>query len=121
MNLPLNIFSPPPVYAQSDWTGKCISGSGENAVATVQGFECLFANISQVIIYIAGITFFIMFIVGGFRYLTSQNDPKKTASAASTLTMSVIGLVGIILSFLILKFIANFTGIQSITEFKIPG
>jgi NADH:ubiquinone oxidoreductase subunit 6 (subunit J) len=117
MNLPLNIFSPPPVYAQDTWTGKCVSNTD---VATIQGFECLFANISQVIIYIAGIVFFIMFIVGGFRYLTSQNDPKKTASAASTLTMSIIGLIGIILSFLILKFISNFTGID-VTKFTIPS
>lgn len=112
---PLKIFYPQPALAQTKtWSGKCVS----NGVATIQGFECLFANILQIIVTIAGISFFAMFIIGGFKYLTSGGDPKKAASASSTLTMSIIGLVGVILSWLILLFIQRFTGAQ-ITEFKI--
>ena len=116
MNLLSKIFLPSPVYA-IDWNnGRCT----KDGVATIQGFECLFQNIAQVIVYFAGIVFFFMFIKGGFQYLTSGGDPKKTAKATSTLTMSIVGLVGVIISFLIIKFIANFTGIESITEFAIP-
>lgn len=116
MNQLLKIFLPNPVYAQTPWIGKCVS----NGTATIQGFECLFANIAQVIVYFAGIIFFFMFIKGGFEFLTSGGDPKKTAKATSTLTMSVIGLVGVIISFLIIKFISNFTGVN-VTDFKIPS
>ncbi len=117
MNLLSNILSPPPIQAASNWTDRCVTSDG---VATIQGFECLFGNIAQVIVYFAGLVFFIMFIKGGFEYLTSGGDPKKTAKATSTLTMSVIGLVGVIVSFLIIKFIGNFTGVN-VTEFNIPS
>lgn len=115
---PLKIFSPQPVLAQTkSWqsiNSKCVT----NGVATIKGFECLFYNILQIITTVAGLAFFAMFIVGGFKYLTSSGDPKKTASASSTLGMSVIGLVGVIISWLILSFIEKFTG-ASFTQFKI--
>lgn len=114
----LNIFIPKPVFAQSAWSGRCVGTGAFSDVATIQGFECLFANILQIVTTIAGLAFFAMFIVGGFKYLTSGGDPKKAAAASSTLTMSIIGLVGVIVSWLILLFIQNFTGVN-VTEFKI--
>jgi putative flippase GtrA len=45
---------------------------------------------------------------------------KAVAAASSTLTYAVVGLVGIIVSWLILSFIQNFTG-ANVTEFKIPS
>ena len=119
MKLLSTIFSPPPVYAQNIWSGNCVSNT-DKEVATIQGFGCLFENIAQVIVYFAGLAFFIMFIKGGFEYLTSSGDPKKTAKATSTLTVAIIGLVGVIASFLILKFIQDFTGAK-VTDFVIPS
>ena len=101
------------------WKGVCIGTNDASDVATIQGFQCLFANIIQVIVYFAGIAFFFMFITGGFQYLFSSKDPKKVAAASSTLTMSIIGLVGIIASWFVLKFITNFTGVD-VTHFIIP-
>lgn len=117
MKLISNILSPSPVFAASNWNNRCTTADG---VAKIQGFECIFQNVAQVIVYFAGLVFFIMFIRGGFEYLTSGGDSKKTAKAASTLTMSIIGIIGVIASFLILKFVQNFTGIN-VTEFKIPS
>ena len=116
----LSVLFPRAALAQKAWGNinpKCVA-SGD--VATIQGLECLFYNILQVIVYIAGIAFFIMFIVGGFNYLFSSNDQKKVAAASSTLTMAIVGLVGVIASWLILLFIQNFTGIN-VTNFTIPG
>jgi hypothetical protein len=107
---------PSPVHAQSAWSGRCV----DNGVATIQGLECLFANILQVIVTLAGFAFLVMFVLGGFQYLTSSGDDKKAAAASSTLTMAVVGLVGITVSWLILKFISDFTG-ANVLEFKIPG
>lgn len=89
-------------------------------VPTIKGFECLFFNILQVIVYIAGVAFLFMFITGGFKYLFSSGDSKKVALASSTLTMSFLGLIGIIASWLILQLITNFTGVNVI-DFIIPS
>ena len=115
-------IKPIAVFAQTkDWNnGRCVGTGTASDVATIQGFECLFYNILQVIIYLAGIAFLFMFITGGFQYLFSSNDSKKTAAASSTLTMAIIGLVGIIVSWFILRFIQDFTGIN-VTDFVIPG
>jgi hypothetical protein len=107
----------PPVQAQSAWSGRCVA---QGDVATIQGFECLFGNILQVIVGLAGIIFFVMFINGGFQYLFSSSDQKKVAAASSTLTMAILGLVGVVASYLILQFIKKITG-ADVTNFIIPG
>jgi hypothetical protein len=111
------IFTPQPVFSQGDtWNSRC----AVNGVATIQGFECLFQNILKILIPIAGLVFFAMFLVGGFKYLTSSGDSKKAAAASHTLTMAFIGLIGVIISWLILLFIERFTGVN-VTEFNIPN
>lgn len=121
-----SFFLVTPALAQttSAWSGRCVGTyygvPNTSDVATIQGFECLFFNVLQVITALAGLAFFFMFISGGFNYLFSKNDEKKVAAAASTLTMSIIGLVGIIVSWLILRLIQNITGLN-VTNFIIPG
>ena len=115
-----------PIQAQEtkDWAtqqpGRCVGTGVAKDVATIQGLECLFYNVLQVIVYFAGIAFLFMFISGGFKYLFSSGEQKAVSAASSTLTMAIIGLVGIIASWLILSFIQKFTGIN-VTQFKIPG
>lgn len=112
-----NIFkllSPPQIFAASNWTGV------SDGVATIAGAEDLYRNILQAVMGLAGLVFFAMLIVGGFKYLTSGGDPKKAAAASSTLTTSVIGVVGVILAWFILKFITDFTGIN-VTTFTISN
>jgi len=113
-------FLPRPVFAQPQaWSGRCVDFANPD-VATIQGFECLFYNILQVITFFAGLAFFFMFIYGGYQYLFSSNDQKKVAAASSTLTMSIMGLIGIIASFFIFNFIETITNVK-ITDFIIPG
>lgn len=114
----------PPILAKTEkWqdinAGRCISSTDPD-VPTIQGLECLFYNTLQVIVFIAGLVFFFMFIANGFKYLFSSSDQKKLAEINSSLTMSIVGIVGIIVSWLIMKFISDFTGI-TVTEFVIPG
>lgn len=109
------IFVPQPVYSQGDtWGSRC----AVDGVATIRGFECLFQNILKILIPIAGLVFFAMFLVGGFKYLTSGGNPKKAAAATHTLTMAFIGLIGVIVSWLIILFIKQFTGVD-VTIFQI--
>lgn len=78
----------------------------------------IFGSVVSSLIALASIALFIMLVIGGFKYLTSQGDPKNVESARNTLTYAIGGMVLIGLSFLILKFIEFFTGAK-ITEFKI--
>lgn len=112
-----SLLLPHSVLAQDAWSGRCVS---HGDVPTIQGFECLFANVLQVITLIAGLVFLAMFISGGFKYMLSSNDPKQVAAASSTLTLAFVGLIGIIASWFILRLIQNFTGIN-VVDFVIPG
>lgn len=98
------------------WSPRCAI----DGVATIQGFECLFANVLQFVVFFAGLVFFVMFISAGFKYFSAGGDPKKAAAASTSLTNAFIGLIGVICSVIILRLITNFTGIN-VTEFVIPG
>lgn len=116
-------FTVSPVLAQKteNWTGRCVfTDKDGDKIATIQGLECLFYNIIQVIVTVAGLVFLFMFISNGFKYLFSGSDQKKLAEINSSITMTVIGLVGIIISWLILLFIKQLTGVD-VTIFKIRG
>ena len=109
-----NFFTPHHVFAES-W-----KYTEEHGVATIQSAESLYRNILEVVMGLAGLVFFAMLIVGGFKYLTSGGDSKKVAAASSTLTSSFIGIIGVIASWLILKFISTFTGIN-VTQFNLSA
>ena len=70
--------------------------SNGDKVVTLQGFEVVFANIIGLALKAAVLVSFIMIIIGGFKYLTSAGDPKAAASARSTLTWGIAGIVIII-------------------------
>lgn len=88
-------------------------------VATIQSFETLFSNVVQVIVLLAGMVLFIMFVVSGFTFLFSGGDPKKLEQARGTLTNAIVGLVVIVAAYLLLRLIAVFTGVGGITTFSI--
>ena len=118
---------PVPSLAQTglDWAAqpngaRCLGTGVAADVPTIQGLECLFYNVLQVITALAGLVFFFMFVSGGFKYLFSGNDDKKVAAASSVLTSAIIGLIGVIASFFILRLIQNFTGVN-VVDFIIPG
>jgi hypothetical protein len=71
--------------------------------------------------YIAGLVFFAILISGGFKYIFSSGDPKKMAAASSTISLSIVGILGVIASYFIIQIIAYFTGIDAIKTLNIPG
>lgn len=99
------------VYAQN--------ASSSAAPLPLTGLEGIFKNVISLAIGFAGIAFFIMFLIGGFSYLTAGGDEAKVQGARKTLTYAIAGLVFITLSYLFLRFIATVTGVTSILNFKI--
>jgi len=88
--------------------------------AKLSDLNKVFENVVSIALAFAGIVLFIMLIVGGFRYITAGGDPKGIEGAKKTLTYAIAGMVLVALSFLILNFIASFTGAK-ITNFNIIG
>lgn len=94
-------------------------GSDPSGAPTIKCLEGVFANVVSVVVELAGFAFFVMFVIGAIKYLTSGGDPKATESAQKTISSALLGLVLIIGSFLILKLIETFTGV-SLMHFTIP-
>ncbi|HWA52307.1 MAG TPA: pilin [Patescibacteria group bacterium] len=90
-----------------------------NPPEPLTGLQNIFSNIVSIAIGLAGIGFFVMFVVGGFNYLTAGGDERKVQGARQTLTYAIGGLVLIALAYLILKLISDFTGITGILNFQI--
>lgn len=86
--------------------------------AHLSDLETVFGNIVSIALGLAGIALFIMLIIGGFKYITSAGDPKRTEAASKTLTAAIGGLVLIALAYLILRFIGEFTGVD-VENFRI--
>lgn len=89
-----------------------------NGVATLKGFEGIFANTVAALLAIAGILLFVVLIAGGFQYITSGGDPKKIEAARKTLTYAIAGIIAVALAFMILRFFQVLTG-APVTNFII--
>jgi hypothetical protein len=87
-------------------------------VATLRGLEGVFESVVTIVLGLGGVVLFIMLIMGGFKFITAGGDPKAIEGAKKTLTYAIGGIVLIALSFLILRFISIFTGVD-VTQFQI--
>lgn len=90
----------------------------ESGVPTLKFLETIFGNVVSAVLALAGIVLFVMFLVGGFRWLTSGGDPKAVEQARGTLSHAIAGLVILLLGFLLLRFISVITGVD-VTIFRV--
>lgn len=94
------------------------SGGGtEDAVVTIACVIPLFANAVYWLLILSGTVALFFIIFGGIRFLTSGGDPKSIEAARKIITWAIIGLVVVLLSFGIVAFIAEATGVRCITNF----
>ena len=114
------LYSASPALAQTtDWSGVCVGGSDKD-VATIQGLECLIANVFTVIITLIGLAAFVMLVVGSVRWLISGGNSSNIEKAKNTMTYAVIGIVVALSAFVVINLISGFTGIEAIKTFMIP-
>lgn len=107
------------VHAQAAaWAGKCVGTGTATDVATLQGLECLVGNVLSVIISIIGIAAFVMFLVGSFSYLTAGSNSKGVEKGKNSISFAILGIVVALASFLMLRFVSQFTGVTSILQFN---
>ena len=65
----------------------------------------VFRQITNTILYIAGIIAVIMLIIGGIKYVISGGDSKKVTDAKNTVLYAIIGLIVCFLAFAIVNFV----------------
>ena len=115
-----------PAHAQTQaWSGVCVQNvildSGNTIqVATVQGAQCLIANVLAVVVRVVGLVGFVMLIIGSFRYMLSGGNTKGVEGARNTMTFAIVGLVVVLSAFIILNLLSSFTGVDQILNFSIP-
>lgn len=97
-----------------DW-GSCVqpipdqaSGTG---VATLSCVWVVLQNVINAALFLSAVVAVFLIIYSGFQYVTSSGDKEKVDNARKRLTYAIIGLVFIILSYLIIVFISQFTGV----------
>ncbi|OGY24066.1 MAG: hypothetical protein A2172_00785 [Candidatus Woykebacteria bacterium RBG_13_40_15] len=78
----------------------------------------IFENALSAVIILGGLASFVMIIVSGFKFIAAQGDPKALMSARSSLLWAIAGVAFIIIAWLVLQFIANFTGVN-VTIFRL--
>jgi len=117
------VMAPASQAQTQPWSGVCVGTGNASDVATIQGIQCLLANVLSVAITGIGLAGFVMIIIGAFKYLLSGGSPKATESARQTITFTVVGIVVTLSAFIILNIIQAFTGIDAtiLTRFAIPG
>ena len=81
--------------------------------ATIEDFEKIFSSLVRNLIGLGAIIFFLLFLSGGFKYLTSGGDPKAVESGKKTFTSALTGLLLMAGSYIILVIIEKFTGVAS--------
>jgi len=114
------LLFPIAAYAQGvGWDTVSAACADPNKPAGVKCFEAVFQNLVSALVSLAGLALFVMLLIGGYKYLMSAGDPEQTASARSTMFYAIVGIVVMISTFIILRIIAWFTGVD-VLKFKIP-
>jgi hypothetical protein len=105
------VLNPPTVLAQlREWTdpngdGNTVDSCLVNNVPTLKCLEVVIANLLVISNALILLVFFIMFVIGSFRWLTSLGNPEKLEEAKGTFKWAIIGLIVYVSAYLILRII----------------
>lgn len=111
----------PQAYAQtSSWesiNANCVN----NGVATIQGLGCMLSNVLSVSLTLLGIAGFVMIIYAAFNMMIMGGNSQATEKSKSTITYAVVAIILALSAFIIINLISEFTGVEAIKNFFIPG
>ena len=122
MNNNLSLFPlVKPVQAQTEHWKFINENCVKDGTATIQGIGCMLANVLSSVLILIGMAGFIMIIYAAFTMLLSAGKSQQVEKSKNTITFAIIGIVLALSAFIIINFIASFTGINAIKTFLIPG
>lgn len=87
-----------------------------DGVGTLKCIPCLVGNVVNFGLIIAGIAAAGFIILSGIKFMLSGGDPVKVSQARKTMTMAIIGLVIVVLSYTIINFAGSSFGITVFTQ-----
>ncbi|MEK7183652.1 MAG: pilin [Patescibacteria group bacterium] len=107
----INICATGPAPEGTTGTPQCPCRDSGNC--TLDDVLQVFVNITILILGIIGSVILLMFVYGGFLWVTSQGDAKRIENGKNTITHAVIGFAIVLLSYSLITFlIASLAGDQ---------
>lgn len=103
--------------AWSDVVKGCVQDPEGKQVATLSCIPAIFLNVLSALLAFAGLIALVMFMLGGFKFMGSQGDPKQLQSADNNFKFGITGLAIVLFSFLAINIISQITGVKCITLF----
>ena len=88
-----------------------------NDAAQLSELPTYIGNVLTAVIPLIGLVSFIMILSGGFTILTAGGNPEGIKKGSQTITLAVAGIALAIISWLILVFVKNVTGVD-VTKFE---
>lgn len=99
-------------FLTSPWgDAGCLSAQG---VATLNCIPVVIQNVVNFLVIFSGVVAVFLVVWAGYKFVMSEGDPEKIASARKTLTYAIFGFLFVLGSFFLLNLIAQFTGVQQI-------
>ena len=86
--------------------------------AGVTQLEELFKRIVQISVGLAFVALVVVLVMAGIKFLTSGGEPKALQGASQTVTWALLGMLFLVIAWLVLLLIKEFTGID-VTKFCI--
>lgn len=94
-----------------DW-GNCV----KDGVATISCVPIVLLNVINAMIAFAGAYALYLFIMGGYKFISSNGDQKRLDSARANLMYGILGMVMIFSAFFIINIVAEATGVKCILK-----
>jgi hypothetical protein len=95
-----------------DWGSCVLTFPGNIQVPTFKCLEVLFNNILITVVSLSGLAMLVMFLIGGFKYITSAGNPEAAAAGKQTITYAIIGMFLLAIAYLVFALIKFFTGVD---------
>ena len=80
---------------------------GDDQPAVLFGDGGIFAQITNVMLFIIGAISVIMIIIGGLRYILSGGDSSNVSAAKNTILYAIVGLVIVLFAQVIVAFVID--------------
>lgn len=87
--------------------GGAASARGDDQPAVLFGDGGIFAQITNVMLFIIGAISVIMIIIGGLRYILSGGDSANVSAAKNTILYAIVGIIVALLAYAAVSFITN--------------
>lgn len=92
--------------------GEKLNFQGDSAQSVYPDTATLINNIVPNIYIASGVVLFFMFILGGFKVISSASDTHKIEEGKKTISFAIMGLLVVFASYWIIQIIQVVTGLQ---------